>query len=146
MAAKMDNANASSAEQKFFTTMFKYLPKGIDMDWEEFSKEMGYKDASVAKDRFGQIRRKYAVGQPATSSSTSPSKAGVRKATKAKASRKGRAKKQAAGFDYGDDDDEKKSITKGGSQDDEKEKTIKGDRRRGKNGSIKKEAVSDDEN
>ncbi|KAI0884757.1 uncharacterized protein GGS22DRAFT_188967 [Annulohypoxylon maeteangense] len=142
MAAKIDNMNTSAAEQKFFTTLFKYLPKTLDMDWDDFAKEMGFKDVTIAKTRFGQIRRKYAVGKHAGGATPSPLKANPHKVKKPKAARKGRAKKQGAGLDWSDDD-EKKSIFKGAL--DGEKKVIKGGRDDDQNGFVKKETVSGDE-
>ena len=51
MAAKIGEVAISAADQKFFTTMFKYLPRGMDLDWEEFAKDMGFKDGGIAKVR-----------------------------------------------------------------------------------------------
>ncbi|KAI1461077.1 hypothetical protein F4805DRAFT_477472 [Annulohypoxylon moriforme] len=142
MAANIDNMNTSVADQKFFTTLFKYLPKAIDMDWEGFSQDMGFKNVQIAKTRFRQIRRKYAVSQPAGNSPQSPSKGNPYKVTKSKASRKGLAKKRGAGLNFSSDDDEKTTI-KSDSQDDDKEKSIEGDDHGNENGLIKKEVTSD---
>jgi hypothetical protein len=37
------------ADGKFFSTMFKYLPANVELDWEGFAQEMGLKNANVAK-------------------------------------------------------------------------------------------------
>ncbi|KAI2473355.1 hypothetical protein F4781DRAFT_427372 [Annulohypoxylon bovei var. microspora] len=144
MATNADNI-VTGADQKFFSTLFKYLPSRIDMDWDQFSKDMGFKDAHIAKARFSQIRRKFSAGRAAVNSPNSPLKGKPHKVTKAKASGKGRVKKQGVGLDRGDDDDEKKSVVKGKFQDDEKEQAGNGNYRDEKNDLIKKEAVSDDE-
>jgi hypothetical protein len=36
-------------ESKFFATIFKYLPKTMEIDWEAFAAEMGLKDGQIAK-------------------------------------------------------------------------------------------------
>ncbi|GAW18929.1 hypothetical protein ANO14919_084120 [Xylariales sp. No.14919] len=59
-----DDPKFSSAEQKFFVTMFKYLPKNLDINWDQFAAEMGLKDGSIAKTRCRQIRTKYKFNEP----------------------------------------------------------------------------------
>lgn len=39
----------TAADIKFFTVLFKYLPRQLDLNWEEFASEMGLKDGSIAK-------------------------------------------------------------------------------------------------
>ncbi|KAI0533960.1 hypothetical protein GGR58DRAFT_84602 [Xylaria digitata] len=51
-------SKVTAADVKFFTVMFKHLPQKLDIDWEEFAKEMGLKNPGVAKTRLGQIRSK----------------------------------------------------------------------------------------
>lgn len=41
----------TAGDAKFFTAMFKYLPKSVEIDWDEFAKEMGFKDGKIAKVR-----------------------------------------------------------------------------------------------
>ncbi|KAL7624401.1 hypothetical protein AAE478_005965 [Parahypoxylon ruwenzoriense] len=78
----------SAGDLKFFSTIFKFLPKSLDMNWDEFAKEMGLKDATIAKARFSQIRRKFEVGKlPGT---PSPDSSKVTKSTKARKPRKGK--------------------------------------------------------
>ncbi|TGJ85798.1 hypothetical protein E0Z10_g3018 [Xylaria hypoxylon] len=55
-------------ENKFFVTMFKYLPKNLEIDWDRFAKEMGLKDGSIAKTRCRQIRTKHGLNEPAAAS------------------------------------------------------------------------------
>ncbi|TRX89516.1 hypothetical protein FHL15_009560 [Xylaria flabelliformis] len=61
-------------ESKFFAVIFKHLPKTLDIDWEQFAAEMGFKNGDVAKVRCRQIRVKHGIyGAPgATSKSTAP--------------------------------------------------------------------------
>ncbi|KAI1365820.1 hypothetical protein F5Y08DRAFT_302765 [Xylaria arbuscula] len=51
----------SAADIKFFTILFKYLPRQLDIKWEDFAKEMGLKNQNVAKVRLGQIRKKLGI-------------------------------------------------------------------------------------
>ncbi|KAF2963263.1 hypothetical protein GQX73_g10312 [Xylaria multiplex] len=51
-------SKVTAADVKFFTVMFKHLPQKLDIDWDEFAKEMGLKNPGVAKTRLGQIRSK----------------------------------------------------------------------------------------
>ncbi|KAI1115908.1 hypothetical protein F5Y14DRAFT_460086 [Nemania sp. NC0429] len=57
IAAEVD-AKMTPGDVKFFAAMFKYLPKNIEIDWDEFAKEMGFKDGKIAKVRCRQIRAK----------------------------------------------------------------------------------------
>ncbi|KAI1086160.1 hypothetical protein F5B19DRAFT_498617 [Rostrohypoxylon terebratum] len=146
MSAKIGDVGISAADQKFFTVIFKYLPTGMDLDWDRFAVDMGFKDASIAKVRFRQIRKKYKAGMSGTDASPSSSKASPRKVTKPKTPRKARVKKQGAGLDHGDDDDEKKMVIDGGSEDDEIKRSIKAEHGDEDDSRIKKEAISDHEN
>ncbi|KAI1753606.1 hypothetical protein F4782DRAFT_497002 [Xylaria castorea] len=61
--------NLTPQESKFFATIFKHLPKTLDIDWEQFAAEMGFKNADVAKVRCRQIRTKHGIyGAPGSPS------------------------------------------------------------------------------
>ncbi|KAI0008457.1 hypothetical protein F4779DRAFT_618558 [Xylariaceae sp. FL0662B] len=98
----------TAQENKFFATMFKYLPnaKDLKIDWEEFAHEMGLKDEAIAKCRFSQIRRKLGVDKTApkntAKASIPPYK--VTKSTKSISSKK---LKPIKGEDDDDKDDQK---------------------------------------
>ncbi|XXG97663.1 hypothetical protein Hte_003970 [Hypoxylon texense] len=122
----------TAGDQKFAETLFKHLPKSLDVDWDAFAKDMGLKSAAIAK-----VRRKY-FADPAGGNSGSPSKpSGVKKAvkeTKPKSKRvsKSSPKKVAKGKDGSDDQDEdtKRNLQtlKDFFEEDEKgEKDIKAD-------------------
>ncbi|KAI8963425.1 hypothetical protein F5Y11DRAFT_319758 [Daldinia sp. FL1419] len=106
-----DASAPSASEQKFFTTIFKYLPNGMDIDWNKFAFELGLKDAKIARTRFSQIRRKY---QQEGCPGASPQQSKVMKASKspkakkAKLARKGRGKGDSAE----DDDEDMKPVAK----------------------------------
>ncbi|KAI1084487.1 hypothetical protein F5B20DRAFT_576623 [Whalleya microplaca] len=60
---------ASMQDNKFFSTIFKYLPKtakDVNIDWQGFAVEMGLKDASIAKCRYAQIRKKFGMNETAS--------------------------------------------------------------------------------
>ncbi|KAI0871394.1 hypothetical protein GGS24DRAFT_509852 [Hypoxylon argillaceum] len=59
-------------DSKFFVILVKYLPKAVEIDWDEFAKEMGLKDGNVAKVRFRQIRTKLGILLPEAGSPAKP--------------------------------------------------------------------------
>lgn len=54
-AAADGETKLTAGETKFFTVMFKYLPKTVEIDWDEFAKEMGFKNGSIAKVRLHSL-------------------------------------------------------------------------------------------
>ncbi|KAI1131204.1 hypothetical protein F5Y10DRAFT_234045 [Nemania abortiva] len=48
----------TAGDGKFFSVMSKHLPATLDIDWDQFAKDMGLKNAAVAKVRYRQIRTK----------------------------------------------------------------------------------------
>ncbi|KAI1178471.1 hypothetical protein F4777DRAFT_97402 [Nemania sp. FL0916] len=79
-----DDMKLTPGDTKFFTTLFKYLPKSLEVDWEGFSKEMGFKDGLIAKVRFRQIRNKHGlVGLDTPGTPGTPATPGSAKSTKA---------------------------------------------------------------
>ncbi|KAI0831567.1 hypothetical protein F5Y06DRAFT_301603 [Hypoxylon sp. FL0890] len=119
MASKIDTngplVSVSESDQKFFATLMKYLPMSgsINMNWEAFAEEMGFKNVSIAKVRFNQIRRKFDSSK-ATGTTQDPLKATkstkVMKSKKGKETGKGRGKKVANDLDHDKEDDEKVTI------------------------------------
>ncbi|KAF4126449.1 hypothetical protein GMORB2_0185 [Geosmithia morbida] len=96
----------SSAEALFFFAIVKHTKNKADIDWQSVAAEQGFKNAEVAKVRFGQVKRKLGLN---SDTGVSPKKApatprkpkaagGVRKNTKNKASVKAKT-------DYAEDDD-----------------------------------------
>lgn len=55
----------TAGDIKFFTAMFKYLPKNIEMDWDEFAQEMGFKDGRIAKVRLHALTYLHTMFQDA---------------------------------------------------------------------------------
>ncbi|KAI1305680.1 hypothetical protein F5Y03DRAFT_394867 [Xylaria venustula] len=47
------------AESKFFAMVIKYMPKNVELNWEELAREMNLKDGGIAKVRMRQIRKKH---------------------------------------------------------------------------------------
>lgn len=43
-------------EKGFAETLFRYLPQGLDIDWEGFAKDMAFKNGTVAKVRITHPR------------------------------------------------------------------------------------------
>ncbi|KAI5864204.1 hypothetical protein GGS23DRAFT_595841 [Durotheca rogersii] len=117
LTPKTEANGYSVHEQKFFATIFKYLPKNLDLNWDEFASEMGLKNASIAKTRFSQIRRKFEIGNSPGSVSSTPSKV-----TKAKKPRKTKAATKGIGKDVDDDEDDNNTGGKVKAKVDEKVK------------------------
>ncbi|KAI1381474.1 hypothetical protein F4677DRAFT_440690 [Hypoxylon crocopeplum] len=113
MAPTKDSNTPSVGDQKFFATIFKYLPKNIEMNWEDFAQEMGFKNSTIAKARFSQIRRKHEVGSSATGDPVIPTK--ITKQWRGQSFKKGKLSRnfdaeKASEADGGED--ESKSIIK----------------------------------
>ncbi|KAI0443932.1 hypothetical protein F4803DRAFT_513350 [Xylaria telfairii] len=73
-AAADGELQVTAQESKLFTHIVKQLPKAIDIDWDQLAKELGFKNAEVAKTRCRQIRTKLGIyGPPGSSSQTSKS-------------------------------------------------------------------------
>ncbi|KAI1800851.1 hypothetical protein F4811DRAFT_556447 [Daldinia bambusicola] len=105
---------SSAVDQKFFTTLFKFLPSGLDLDWDGLAHELGWKNAKIARTRFGQIRRKYQDD----STGDSPLQGKVTKVMKspkgknAKIAGKGRKKDISSEEDEEDEEDMKVTVKK----------------------------------
>ncbi|KAI1166346.1 hypothetical protein F5B18DRAFT_74912 [Nemania serpens] len=110
-AAADGETKLTAGETKFFTVMFKYLPKTVEIDWDEFAKEMGFKNGSIAKVRCRQIRVKLGLLAPET-----PTKAAVAKPLKpanegnkvTKAGKKSKGKQPKPEPEFFDDGDKAK--------------------------------------
>ncbi|KAL6871144.1 hypothetical protein J3F83DRAFT_714092 [Trichoderma novae-zelandiae] len=106
----------TASEAMFFFAIVKHTRNKADIDWKAVAEEQGFKNAEVAKVRFGQVRRKLGIESGATpkkggntsSAASTPSK--VRKTpagrtgTKGKG-RGGQVKKEAKSEPDVDDDD-----------------------------------------
>ncbi|KAI0403215.1 hypothetical protein F4802DRAFT_599356 [Xylaria palmicola] len=57
--------NMTQAEARFFACMTKHS-KTIDVNWDKFAVEMGFKNEVVAKTRYRQIRKKLGLDGSAT--------------------------------------------------------------------------------
>ncbi|KAI0131228.1 hypothetical protein F4814DRAFT_445370 [Daldinia grandis] len=106
-----ETSTLSAGDQKFFTTIFKYLPNGIDLDWNGLSQELGLKDAKIAKLRFSQIRRKYRMEEAAGGSPRQTKITRVTKPTRGK-KLKVTGKNRDDNDSYDDDEDMKPATKK----------------------------------
>ncbi|GFP54100.1 hypothetical protein ACSS6W_001762 [Trichoderma asperelloides] len=109
----------TASEAMFFFAIVKHTRNKADIDWEAVAQEQNFKNAEVAKVRFGQVKRKLGIdsnvtpkkGNASTAIASTPSK--VRKTPAGRAGAKGRgrgarAKKEddeAAAFDAETGDD-----------------------------------------
>ncbi|KAI1655834.1 hypothetical protein F4813DRAFT_391406 [Daldinia decipiens] len=105
----------SAGDQKFFAVLFKYLPAGLDLDWDGLAQELNLKNTKIAKTRFSQIRRKYQQGE-AAGSSQQGNASKVTKPTKGKKAKvAGKGQDDNDGYD---DDEDVKPATKKEVEDD----------------------------
>ncbi|KAI1438253.1 hypothetical protein GGR50DRAFT_640693 [Xylaria sp. CBS 124048] len=107
----------TSADSKFLATMFKYLPTSVQIEWDDFAKDMNLKNGLVAKTRCRQIRSKLNLLPGAEkadgTASTGPTTLGNTKVTKQRTPRKSRKKAKelsevAIKKSDSDEEDEKK--------------------------------------
>ncbi|KAI9903291.1 hypothetical protein N3K66_002643 [Trichothecium roseum] len=123
----------TASEAMFFYAIVKHTKNRADIDWDGVAREQGFKNAEVAKVRFGQVKRKLGINDGTTpsggrstkkdgggggaSANSTPTK--VKKAPASRVGTKGRkaakAVKSYLDADDGDDDDnvdEKKTPMK----------------------------------
>ncbi|PTB67506.1 hypothetical protein BBK36DRAFT_1095840, partial [Trichoderma citrinoviride] len=56
----------TASEAMFFFAIVKHTKNKADIDWKAVAEEQGFKNAEVAKVRFGQVRRKLGIESNAT--------------------------------------------------------------------------------
>ncbi|KAF5026204.1 hypothetical protein F66182_1709 [Fusarium sp. NRRL 66182] len=124
----------TAAEAMLFFSIVKHTRNKADVDWNAVATEAGFKNADVAKVRFGQVKRKLGISTettaparaPATLTSTPTKKStGSRVAKTPRSGTKSRGKgskvKQEANFDVFDEgQDEGKPLVKDEDRDMEK--------------------------
>ncbi|KAL6698931.1 hypothetical protein J3F84DRAFT_345844 [Trichoderma pleuroticola] len=66
-----DKREPTASEAMFFFAIVKHTRNKADIDWDAVAKEQGFKNAEVAKVRFGQVRRKLGIN---IDSATTPKK------------------------------------------------------------------------
>ncbi|KAH8178050.1 hypothetical protein LIA77_03132 [Sarocladium implicatum] len=75
MAGITPKKDPTASEAMFFFAIVKHTKNKADIDWAAVANEQGFKNAEVAKVRFGQVKRKLGINEPA--GPRTPSKAGV---------------------------------------------------------------------
>ncbi|KAH6610231.1 hypothetical protein Trco_000251 [Trichoderma cornu-damae] len=87
----------TASEAMFFFAIVKHTRNKADIDWDAVAQEQNFKNAEVAKVRFGQVKRKLGIDLSATpkkgntsSAASTPSK--VRKTPSGRAGAKGRGR------------------------------------------------------
>ncbi|KAL7937478.1 hypothetical protein V8C35DRAFT_276972 [Trichoderma chlorosporum] len=73
-----DKREPTASEAMFFFAIVKHTRNKADIDWDGVAQEQGFKNAEVAKVRFGQVKRKLGIN---TDSATTPKKSGTSSAT-----------------------------------------------------------------
>ncbi|KAL7795257.1 hypothetical protein V8C37DRAFT_374982 [Trichoderma ceciliae] len=100
----------TASEAMFFFAIVKHTRNKADIDWDAVAQEQNFKNAEVAKVRFGQVKRKLGIDSTATpkkdgasSAASTPSKVRKTPASRAGAKGKGRGgrvkKEEEAGVD-----------------------------------------------
>ncbi|KAL7912784.1 hypothetical protein GGI35DRAFT_476616 [Trichoderma velutinum] len=56
-----DKREPTASEAMFFFAIVKHTRNKADIDWDAVAQEQGFKNAEVAKVRFGQVRRKLGI-------------------------------------------------------------------------------------
>ncbi|RFU80940.1 hypothetical protein TARUN_1225 [Trichoderma arundinaceum] len=87
----------TASEAMFFFAIVKHTRNKADIDWEAVAQEQNFKNAEVAKVRFGQVKRKLGIDSTATpkkgntsSATSTPSK--VRKTPASRSGAKGKGR------------------------------------------------------
>ncbi|KAL7944409.1 hypothetical protein V8C42DRAFT_346157 [Trichoderma barbatum] len=105
----------TASEAMFFFAIVKHTRNKADIDWDAVAQEQGFKNADVAKVRFGQVKRKLGIDSAATpkkgstsSANSTPSKVRKTPVSRGKGKGKGRGgvKKEEeveAGAEAGDE-------------------------------------------
>ncbi|CAG1976130.1 hypothetical protein SNK03_012320 [Fusarium graminearum] len=107
----------TAAEAMLFFSIVKHTRNKADVDWNAVATEAGFKNADVAKVRFGQVKRKLGISTETTAAPRAPATprktAGgrVSKTTTPRSTVKGKGKnnkvkKEEESFDIFDDDEE----------------------------------------
>ncbi|RGP64142.1 hypothetical protein FSPOR_8160 [Fusarium sporotrichioides] len=124
----------TAAEAMLFFSIVKHTRNKADVDWTAVATEAGFKNADVAKVRFGQVKRKLGISTETTAGPRAPATprkpAGgrvsktttPRSAVKAKG-KNNKVKKEEESFNIFDDDDEEMPKPSVKNEDRDSEKT-----------------------
>ncbi|KAF2219674.1 hypothetical protein BDZ85DRAFT_285091 [Elsinoe ampelina] len=77
----MADINFTAGEQKLLMTILANLKGDINADWDKVAELQGYKDASIARTRWSQIRRKKIDANDGDGAKPSPPKKRTKKQT-----------------------------------------------------------------
>ncbi|EMT68518.1 hypothetical protein ACKRZS_001047 [Fusarium odoratissimum] len=126
--ADSNKKEPTAAEAMLFFSIVKHTRNKADVDWNAVASEAGFKNADVAKVRFGQVKRKLGISTETTAPSRGPvtpkKTAGARVAkTPRSAKGRGKVKKEADTVLLHDEDEDE--LVKAGikAEDREMEKT-----------------------
>ncbi|RBR13120.1 uncharacterized protein FIESC28_08306 [Fusarium coffeatum] len=109
-----DKREPTAAEAMLFFSIVKHTRNKADVDWNAVATEAGFKNADVAKVRFGQVKRKLGITTETTAPARTPatpkkpsrvSKTTTPRSVKAKG-KNNKVKKEEESFDIFDDEDE----------------------------------------
>ncbi|KAK0386490.1 hypothetical protein NLU13_6325 [Sarocladium strictum] len=76
MSATTPKKEPTASEAMFFFAIVKHTRNKADIDWAAVATEQGFKNADVAKVRFGQVKRKLGINDTSGAAKT-PTKSGV---------------------------------------------------------------------
>ncbi|KAH7321167.1 hypothetical protein B0I35DRAFT_208744 [Stachybotrys elegans] len=71
MAEQAKKKEPTASEAMFFFAIVKHTKNKADIDWVAVAEEQGFKNAEVAKVRFGQVKRKLGISSDPNSSPSS---------------------------------------------------------------------------
>ncbi|KOS20521.1 hypothetical protein ESCO_005416 [Escovopsis weberi] len=97
MASETPKKEPTPAEAMFFFSILKNMKNKADIDWQAVAADQNFKNAEVAKVRFGQVKRKLGISSdaPSTAKSAGPTPTKVTKST-GRSGKKGKAAAAAA--------------------------------------------------
>ncbi|KAL7781979.1 hypothetical protein V8C43DRAFT_310616 [Trichoderma afarasin] len=94
-----DKREPTASEAMFFFAIVKHTRNRADIDWDAVAQEQGFKNAEVAKVRFGQVRRKLGISidtattpKKGSSSSAASTPSKVRKTPTSRGKGKGKGR------------------------------------------------------
>ncbi|CAG9944362.1 hypothetical protein V2G26_016156 [Clonostachys chloroleuca] len=125
MADESKQPQPTASEAMFFFSIVKNMKTQADIDWVNVAEDRGFKNAEVAKVRFGQVKRKLGIWSDNGGAKSSPKKTKTPLSTPTKVTKtptkrgaaKARMSKMKKEDDY-DDEDNKEDASKNESDTD----------------------------
>ncbi|VUC33998.1 unnamed protein product [Clonostachys rosea] len=124
MSDESKQPQPTASEAMFFFSIVKNMKTQADIDWVNVAEDRGFKNAEVAKVRFGQVKRKLGIWSDNGGAKSSPKKTPLSTPTKVtktptkRGSAKARMSKMKKEDDYDEDEDNKGDASKNESDTD----------------------------